>query len=554
MTSGDARSPPSDNDERPVRQQLKDTSIDPSNHKTPAGDSSTAASGPEQGSGRKRSFEEARGETDDGVENGDGPRKRSRESTPEDVKKDSAAAPASDNVSEPAPKDPVPATPKDLAPDESSPGTLDSPEVEIIVISDSESEDSVSDGKPEVLESPQEIIEISSDSESESEFELVEVPEVLEVISISDSDSESGSESEFEIVEVPEENSISDSDSDSLPDYEFYEKAQAPTSSPIKEESPESDSNSLPDYEVYEEAPAPTSAPTKEASSETDSDSLPDHEVYEEAQAPNSAPTKEASSESDSDSLPDYEVYGEPQAPTSAPTEEESSESVELKESETSERTRENTPEPKIPGVQTEGTAQIEPSSSGLSRGQETHHSVENDNTNTTSQDTENHAPGDATNNDDAKALKKKRSLEQLEEDEAKKPEETGTKRHRDNSQERETQAANVSLNKAYPPLPRSFLAPHLPQSIANQICLRLSLKVLLQTRPLRPHSLRLVVRLQLPRSLPRPPHLRLRLWAPSPAQRVPLSAPSVPQTHQYSNLALECLASGLPQLLASAP
>ncbi|KAJ5896402.1 uncharacterized protein N7473_005801 [Penicillium subrubescens] len=86
VTSGGARSPPSDTDERPVRKQLKETSIDSSN------DKGSAASAPDQGSGRKRSFEETRGNTDDTIENGDGPRKRSRECTPEDAKKENSAA------------------------------------------------------------------------------------------------------------------------------------------------------------------------------------------------------------------------------------------------------------------------------------------------------------------------------------------------------------------------------------------------------------------------------------------------------------------------------
>jgi hypothetical protein len=107
VTSGGARSPPSDTDERPVRKQLKETSIDSSN------DKGSAASAPDQGSGRKRSFEETRGNTDDTIENGDGPRKRSRECTPEDAKKEnSAAVPVPHNVSEPTPKDPVPAAPR----------------------------------------------------------------------------------------------------------------------------------------------------------------------------------------------------------------------------------------------------------------------------------------------------------------------------------------------------------------------------------------------------------------------------------------------------------
>jgi hypothetical protein len=82
---------------------------------------------------------------------------------------------------------------------------------------------------------------------------------------------------------------------------------------------------------------------------------------------------------------------------------------------------------------------------SGRSRGQEHTSCLENDNTNTTSQDPKTHNTTDAMNEDDAKALKKKRSLEQLEEEGAKKLEETEKKRHRDNSQERETQTANVS-------------------------------------------------------------------------------------------------------------
>ncbi|KAJ5215189.1 uncharacterized protein N7498_001596 [Penicillium cinerascens] len=75
--SGGAHSPPSDNDggERPVRKQLKETSID----STPAGDQTM--------NGRKRSFEESRDDHGDPNENGDHSRKRSRECTPEEAKK-----------------------------------------------------------------------------------------------------------------------------------------------------------------------------------------------------------------------------------------------------------------------------------------------------------------------------------------------------------------------------------------------------------------------------------------------------------------------------------
>jgi hypothetical protein len=330
VTSGGARSPPSDTDERPVRKQLKETSIDSSN------DKGSAASAPEQGSGRKRSFEEARGDADDTIENGDGPRKRSRECTPEDAKKEnSTAVPAPDNVSEPNPKDSVPATPKDLATDESSPGISDGPEVEYIIISDSESEDAELDVKAmpqEIIE----IIEISSDSESESEFEIVEEPDALEVISITDSESES----------------------------------------------------------------------------------------EEEAQAPAPVHIREGSFHSVEPKWLKYFGY-----------------------------TRENTPESEIPGAPTECPTQcpVESSSSCRSRGQEHTCCLENDNTNTTSQDPKMHNTADTMNEDDAKAVKKKRSLEQLEEEGAKKLEETEKKRHRDNSQERETQTANVSSKSRLP-------------------------------------------------------------------------------------------------------
>lgn len=71
--SGEAQSPPSENDagERPVRKQLKATSID-------------AAAVPSE-SCRKRSFDEARDEANAGVETGEGRRKRSRESSPQET-------------------------------------------------------------------------------------------------------------------------------------------------------------------------------------------------------------------------------------------------------------------------------------------------------------------------------------------------------------------------------------------------------------------------------------------------------------------------------------
>lgn len=81
VTSGEALSPPADNDggERPVRKQLMETSIEP-------------APTNETGNGRKRSFEEARDDVHDPNENGDSSRKRSRESTPEDSQLSDSAA------------------------------------------------------------------------------------------------------------------------------------------------------------------------------------------------------------------------------------------------------------------------------------------------------------------------------------------------------------------------------------------------------------------------------------------------------------------------------
>lgn len=71
VTTQHPQSPPSDNDggERPVRKQLKETSIE---------------SMPYKENGRKRSFEESRDGPHDSPENGDDRRKRSRETTPND--------------------------------------------------------------------------------------------------------------------------------------------------------------------------------------------------------------------------------------------------------------------------------------------------------------------------------------------------------------------------------------------------------------------------------------------------------------------------------------
>lgn len=366
VASGDARSPPSDTDERPVRKQLKETSIDSSNMAT-SGDSSFAASAPEPGSGRKRSFEEARGDTDDALENGDGPRKRSRECTPEDAKKGSAAVPASDNVSDPNhPKDPVPATPKDLATDESSHGTSASSDVEVIAISDSEPEDF--NAHPGIIE----IIEISSDSESESEPEIAEVPDFIEVISISDSESES--------------------------------EEEARTPAPTHTQGGGFDSAELksPEFSV-----------SRESTLELE---IPGAQIEQPARSPSEASSSGWSSGQETWCL------------------------VEM----------EDTPESEIPGAQTEHSARSpsEASSSGWSSSQETWCFIESDNTNTSSQDPKKLDNTDAMNDDDAKGPTKKRSLEQLQEEGAKEAEETENKRHRDNSQERETQTANVSSKR----------------------------------------------------------------------------------------------------------
>lgn len=102
--TADVQSPPSDNDsgERPVRQQLKETSIE--SKPQPANDSN---------GGRKRSFDESREDDDDSpTDNGENRKKRSRESTPEDTDKDKTssgeanASAKTGNVSKNKPQEP----------------------------------------------------------------------------------------------------------------------------------------------------------------------------------------------------------------------------------------------------------------------------------------------------------------------------------------------------------------------------------------------------------------------------------------------------------------
>ncbi|KAJ5728869.1 uncharacterized protein N7483_003377 [Penicillium malachiteum] len=94
----EAQSPLSDNDggERPVRQQLKQTSIQ-----------STPLTTATKENGRKRSFDESRDDQANPDENGEAPRKRSREGTPQDesnieatTMKDASAGAKSENVSD----------------------------------------------------------------------------------------------------------------------------------------------------------------------------------------------------------------------------------------------------------------------------------------------------------------------------------------------------------------------------------------------------------------------------------------------------------------------
>lgn len=98
-TTGDAQSPPSENDagERPVRKQLKETSID----------SATTSSE----SRRKRSFDETRADApedpvDADTETEEGRRKRSRESSPRDAENTKiqtvSSPPSTHPISDPA--------------------------------------------------------------------------------------------------------------------------------------------------------------------------------------------------------------------------------------------------------------------------------------------------------------------------------------------------------------------------------------------------------------------------------------------------------------------
>lgn len=101
-TKGAAQSPPSDNDagERPVRKQLKETSID----------STTTSSGH-----RKRSFDESRDDdtadtTNHGSDTGESRRKRSRENSPKDSEHVGTQT-VSSLFSNPAPANAVPSDP-----------------------------------------------------------------------------------------------------------------------------------------------------------------------------------------------------------------------------------------------------------------------------------------------------------------------------------------------------------------------------------------------------------------------------------------------------------
>lgn len=71
--------------------------------------------------------------------------------------------PTLDNVSDTTPKDSAPATPQDLATDESSQGILYGFEAEFIVISDTESEGPVLPVKSAILGVPQKVLGNLSD-------------------------------------------------------------------------------------------------------------------------------------------------------------------------------------------------------------------------------------------------------------------------------------------------------------------------------------------------------------------------------------------------------
>ncbi|KAJ5666902.1 hypothetical protein N7462_011311 [Penicillium macrosclerotiorum] len=117
--TGRAQSPLSDDGERPVRKQLKETSIDPTPQTT--SHTSTAPSATENGSSRKRSFEESRDDTEDPNENGDDRRKRSRETTPEvAVKQERVSIDNETYVSLPSYQDSELAAPANMASEKSS--------------------------------------------------------------------------------------------------------------------------------------------------------------------------------------------------------------------------------------------------------------------------------------------------------------------------------------------------------------------------------------------------------------------------------------------------
>ncbi|KAJ5273148.1 hypothetical protein N7478_008273 [Penicillium angulare] len=119
--TGQPQSPPSDNDsgERPVRKQLKETSI-----------KSAPTTTEEHGNGRKRSFEDSRDEPDsrdDNGDNGESRRKRSRDCTPLDdteitTSLNASASAKSENVSALNPMDSPLADPLDTAEKNTSPG------------------------------------------------------------------------------------------------------------------------------------------------------------------------------------------------------------------------------------------------------------------------------------------------------------------------------------------------------------------------------------------------------------------------------------------------
>ncbi|KAF7716642.1 Uncharacterized protein PECH_008210 [Penicillium ucsense] len=327
-TGEDVRTPSSDHEDSSVRKQLKETSIDTAND---AADSASIGSGTEQSGGRKRSFEESRDKNEE-TDSSEGPRKRSREATPQTAKDTEGK-----NVSDATPKDPEGATPPELATDESSHGIPDHPEIEYYnIVSSDESERSLLFVEQTSREASPEVIVISSDSESEIAtehwIESVEAAGAEEVFDLGSEDSES------------------------------VETIGSPSGAVFRERSLDSvEKEWLEDFK-----PSPESSPESSLSSEARTD-----------------------------------------RPTDFPAE-------------------------------------------SPSCGQDTHLS-KNDNTNTTSQDTT--EPKDSTNtmkDDGVKALNKKRSLEQVEDEGAKKPEETENKRHRDNSQEREAQKANAFAQSAF--------------------------------------------------------------------------------------------------------